>query len=420
VRIFPFQKEPLDVGISIRNHNLYLQDCCNFENKINSHGVHGDTCLASLKYFKPTECTNIDYMHSILEGVVKRFFKFWFEETVYNEDKFDFSLKKHINEINRRLSIIRVPSFIPTTPRSITDYKIWRAKEFLTFLIYYALPIFYDLMDSLFLINLTKLVVATEVLLQKEILKADLIHVQQILKAFVCEVEQLYPPNIMLSGMHELLHIVDCTISFGPINYVNCFQFEEINRKIVSLINGFDLVGVEFMMNFSILQSLKMFTESCTSSQKFNKFIEKRNIVKTSNKKRVKKKECVLKGLTSLTDDQFKRVSENLNVDVIDRSEMQSCKRLKFDGALYTTTKNRSKRADYCVRANTLYGLINEFFVIKNEIYVLMQRVDHLFSPFYDENNPKIQSNTFLSNITDDLFFAKLKEIKKSSINKYK
>jgi hypothetical protein len=127
-------------------------------------------------------------MHSILEGVVKRFFKFWFEETVYNEDKFDFFLKKHINEINRGLSIIRVASFIPT-PRSITDYKIWHAREFLTFLIYYASPTFYDLIDSLFLINITKLVVANELLLQKEILKSDLIHVQQILKAFVCEVE---------------------------------------------------------------------------------------------------------------------------------------------------------------------------------------------------------------------------------------
>ena len=73
----------------------------------------------------------------------------------------------------------------------------------------------------------------------------------------------------MLSGMHEILHIVDCTINFGSINYVNCFPYDEINRKIVSLINGFDLVGVEFMMNFSILQSLKMFCESCTSNPNF-------------------------------------------------------------------------------------------------------------------------------------------------------
>ena len=63
--------------------------------------------------------------------------------------------------------------------------------------------------------------------------------------------------------MHELLHIVDCTISFGPMNYTNCFQYEEINRKEVNLINSFDLVGVEFLLNFSILQTLQTFCKSC-------------------------------------------------------------------------------------------------------------------------------------------------------------
>lgn len=54
-------------------------------------------------------------MHSILEGVVKLFFKFWFEETVSDDDDYEFSLKKHIKEIDKRLSNIKVPSFIPTT-----------------------------------------------------------------------------------------------------------------------------------------------------------------------------------------------------------------------------------------------------------------------------------------------------------------
>jgi hypothetical protein len=193
VHIFPFQKGPLDPCFPQRDNDSYVQDCFNFSNKNDSHGVRGETLLSKLKYFKPTECTNIDYMHSILEGVVKRFFKFWFEVTVREEDQFDFSLKKHMNEIDSRLLNIRIPSFIPTTPRSIRDYKNWRAKEFLSFLIYYSLPIFYDLMDNKFLINLTKLVVATEFLLQKKILKSDLIYVKQILKAFVLEVEQIYP-----------------------------------------------------------------------------------------------------------------------------------------------------------------------------------------------------------------------------------
>jgi hypothetical protein len=60
----------------------------------------------------------------------------------------------------------------------------------------------------------------------------------------------------MLSGMHENLHIVDFTTSFGPMNNINCFQYEEVNRKIVNLINSHDLIGIEFLLNFSVLQSL--------------------------------------------------------------------------------------------------------------------------------------------------------------------
>jgi hypothetical protein len=85
---------------------------------------------------------------------VKRFFKFWFDETVKEEEKYYYSLKSHIHEIDKRLMKIRVSSFIPTTPRSIRDYKLWRAKEFLSFLIYYLLPILYDLMELIFYINI--------------------------------------------------------------------------------------------------------------------------------------------------------------------------------------------------------------------------------------------------------------------------
>ena len=114
-----------------------------------------------------------------------------------------------------------------------------------------------------------------------------------------------------------------------------------------------------------------------------------------------------------ITDDQFRIISENLNIDGIDRCEMKSFKRLVFGGALYTTTKNTSKRADYCVCVDSLHGLINHFLKIRNEIYIVMQRVDHLFSPFYDENNPQIQSKTFLCNVTDDIFLTKLDQIQK-------
>ena len=126
-----------------------------------------------------------------------------------------------MNEIDSRLLSIKNPSFIPATPRSIRNFKLWHAKEFLSFLIYFLLPIFYDLMEPILLINITKLVIATECLLNRQILKSDLIYVKYILRDFVLEVEELYPSAIMLSGMHEILHLVDCTTSFGPLNNVS-------------------------------------------------------------------------------------------------------------------------------------------------------------------------------------------------------
>ena len=55
-----------------------------------------------------------------------------------------------------------------------------------------------------------------------------------ILTAFVRDNEMMYGPDINLSGMHELLHIVQCKLDFGPLNVVNTFPFEENNlHKIV-------------------------------------------------------------------------------------------------------------------------------------------------------------------------------------------
>ena len=97
---------------------------------------------------------------------------------------------------------------------------------------------------------------------------------------------------------------------------------------------------------------------------------------------------------------------------------MKSCKRLINDGVQLTTTKNVSKRVDYCVRVDSLHGLINDFITIKNKIYVVKQRVNHLYSQFYDENYPTIKSKSFLCNITEDIFFTTLEKLKKAAFIK--
>jgi hypothetical protein len=68
------------------------------------------------------------------------------------------------------------------------------------------LPVFDSFMPEIYYVNITRLVVALEYLLKRELKESHLKQVSQIMKMFVEEVQEIYPENIMLSGMHELLH----------------------------------------------------------------------------------------------------------------------------------------------------------------------------------------------------------------------
>ena len=84
------------------------------------NGVKVGKCILShLAYYKPMSNTCIDYMHSVLEGVMKTFFKYWFEADCSNK----YSLKKYMQEIDNRLLSIKPPSFVTTAPRSIYSWN---------------------------------------------------------------------------------------------------------------------------------------------------------------------------------------------------------------------------------------------------------------------------------------------------------
>ena len=378
-----------------------------------SRGIKGKTLLGELKYFtNPASSTNIDYMHSVLEGVIKRFFKLWFEDKVDKsvDDNSNYSLKPFISQIDQRLLNLKIPSFIPVCPRSVLDYHIWRANEFLAFFIYYLLPSVNGFMRVKFYVNITKLVVALEYLLNRELRESNLEQVKQILRMFVKEVNEIYPENIMLSGMHELLHLTDCALHFGPMNLSNCFQFEEVNRKILRIIFGKDLVGDEFLNNFSILQGLSNFCENFSNDTKLNEFIEKYKIIKTSNKKRIHENGIKFGPLSDLKDEQFKVLS-SIN-DKLELTNAKICLRLRFNGALYTS-ENFSRRGDFSILANGNYGLIQFFLIQNNIVSVVVRKISILSSPFFVKEYPTIKSKLVVCCLTDEYFLTTIDKLEK-------
>ncbi|CAF1047396.1 unnamed protein product, partial [Brachionus calyciflorus] len=204
VQTYPFNKfNPSGPNRTIESYEPHL-DLAICSKKI-KFGIRDRCILSELKCFHPIRNTLIDSMHSISNGVIKLMFTYWFEKPGSNS----YSLSSSMELIDERIKSLKVPSFACNKIRSIFTWKLWKSNEYLNFVLISSLIIFYEY--------------------------------------FLRDLNILYDPLIMKSGIHELIHISDMIMDFGPTNASNCYPFEEINRKIVQLIKGQNLIGEEFI-----------------------------------------------------------------------------------------------------------------------------------------------------------------------------
>jgi hypothetical protein len=413
IRVYPFDKNNPDGPL--RTKENYKEDL-----RIGTRGIIGKTVMNKLSNFNPVENICIDYMHSLLEGVIKGLFRLWFgQEYVYSDCngkkvRNKFSLRQYINQIDERLLKMKPPSFVPSAPRSVDLWGIWRAHEFLYFIIYYSLCVFHEIMNYEYYQHLMLLVIAMENLLNNEIKKDELDIIHRILIKFVEQMEILYPKRSMLSGTHELLHLVQCTKDFGPLNYCNCFEFEELNRKFLMLIKGNDLIGEEFIKLFSIAKALNIYSSELNNS-KFKEFISKHSALKTSNFKKVDRSEDSFIGKTIIINDR--EVSNLLKdfdgsyIEDLAVSYIASFKEVK-----YTTTSDMTRFCDYCIKVKNVedYGFIKYFIKKDYCIFVFCQKIVKIHEPFYyDSRFKNYKSKLFICDITEEYFITKINFIEK-------
>ncbi len=304
-------------------------------------------------------------MHSVLEGVLKSLFSLWFEK----ENNLSYSLKTYVNKIDARLLTIRPPKYVPTAPRSIKYWKTWRAHEYLSFLLFYSLPIFSDIMEREQLDHLKKLCLFMQILLSKEIKQDDLDFAQMIIIEFVEKYKDFYGERNMLSGVHELLHLVHCTTDFGPLNLMNCFQFEELNRKVVGLIHGRDLMAEEFIKIFNLIQGLNSNISSISPHSIFYDLIKNEIKFKTSNKKKVmkdnKNKRKLMK-INELVDENLRKaIKTKLSLTDEDIDRLYFYNKFIYNDIIYTSSSIATNFCDssFITYTNKL-GIIKHFFPI--------------------------------------------------------
>lgn len=260
--------------------------------------------------------------------------------------------------------------------------------------------------------NLLKLIIFMEFLLQRKIKVLYLNNYQNLVQTFVSDLAKLYNPNIMLSGVHELLHLIKVTKEFGPINLNNCFVYEELNRKIVRMINGTDLIGEEFLKTFSTLQTLGSFLNNSKNNNDIINYARDNYIIRTSNKKcinKFKKKikiiDCKQSSKIETNMDSIKQhFKRDVNISMV--SILFNQNGVRFNGLDSITKFNDG----YFKTSSDKLGCIDFFFVEDNEIYVYAKSIFRLASFKVDQ----YESNMCLCCVSkSNNFITKLNEIDK-------
>ena len=237
----------------VRSEKQILQYAEEASSGFPKFGVKGSSVLSP--YLNIVKDTAIDYMHAVLEGVVKTMLlKFWLCGKYKNHR---FYLSKEVKEIDKLLLRIRPPHEFRRTPRSIEKtLKYWKASELRAWLLFYSVPILFQFLHIDYIHHLNLLVKSMHILLSSHISSNDLLIAGEMLKVFYEKSIDLYPQEICTMNVHTVIHLVQTVQNFGPLWSYSCFGFESMNGHLKKHCHGTRKVLPQLTRNLRFHQAV--------------------------------------------------------------------------------------------------------------------------------------------------------------------
>ena len=223
------------------------------------NGIKGLSTGFGLPGYDIIKGTSIDYMHTVLLGIVKMLMSRWFD-TTYRHSPYYCGDK--ISICDSRRANIKPPNNISRIPRSLYDRTHYKASEYRTWLLYYSLPVMRGILQQLYFDHFMLLVCAVFILLKTSISECDIQQASQLLEHFCLRAENLYDARIQTFNLHQLLHLTDCVINNGPLWSCSCFFFEDLNGDVRNLFHGSQNPESQIVKAVSVIQHLPKLRDS--------------------------------------------------------------------------------------------------------------------------------------------------------------
>lgn len=331
VRIFPYN------GENITEHERdKLQSIQNAIRATESgepvQGIKGPSFLMDLKAYDFVKGSCIDYMHGVLLGITKLLTSLWVSP---KHSKETFSLATYSEVIDKRLLLIKPPSFISRVPRTLTcHFKYWKASELRSWLFYYSLPVLRNILIGSYYIHYAAFVESISLLCGNSISEDSIQKSQILLQYFVMVIPELYGERYMTLNMHGLLHLPQCVRDTGPLWVTSCFSFESANGELTKLFHGTQNVECQIVGSVNIIQNLPTLMKSIPEEYTgFAKRMHRFNPLKTRKLVGDMMERFFGSGYTKLLTTRLnEKLRDTFNIQ---SSELQFFNRMQFRGQMY-------------------------------------------------------------------------------------
>jgi len=199
-------------------------------------------------------------------------------------------LGSKVNDIDQGLKAINPPLEVTRAPRSLKDRKFWKASEWRSFLLFYALPVLSGILKKKYWNHLFLLVFSMHTLLHDAIKANHVDMAERALRKFVRNFEKLYGAKNVSFNVHLLMHLATSVRNWGPLWATSTFPFESINGTLLKFFNGTTHVLDQIVKRFLRWRALsaKAGTTMANANENIRTFfdkLQKRSALRQKSKK---------------------------------------------------------------------------------------------------------------------------------------
>jgi len=217
------------------------------------NGVMGLSPLSSL--LDLVNSFPVDYMHAVLEGVVRMLLKRWFDSSFHS---FPFYLGCHLASIDVDLLKQRPPMEFSRAPRSLKHFKYYKAPELRSWLLFYSLPLLLNRLPSLYWHHYALLVCAMHILLSDNIDHSQVHAAEKMITDFQELLPELYEETSCTHNAHLLSHLPKFVCLWGPLWTHSTFDFESKHNQLKHLFHGKHHIIQQLLFNVDIDITLQL------------------------------------------------------------------------------------------------------------------------------------------------------------------